>query len=132
MLGWACSNEKARGKTSREKQDAAKVMLMMAAPSPNKSAKAPSIWKRARLLGVPESTCCRVKKSVMDKRARLMAEEKEVYWARCQRKKGYRKITDNLCLLLIAAFYDHPHVIVLPNSKDTVMVKNDVGVKVPI
>jgi hypothetical protein len=68
----------------------------------------------------------------MDKRGSLTAKEEGVYWARCKKKKGHSKIDDNLRHLLLAAFYDHPHAIILPNSKDTIMVRNKQGVKEPV
>jgi len=42
-------------------------------------------------------------------------------------KKGFSKIDEVLRLLLVGAFNDHPHVIVSPNSKDTLQHKNADG-----
>ncbi len=53
-----------------------------------------------------------------------------IYWALSKRKKGYSTINKSIQLLLIAAFKDHPNVIVLPNSKDALQVKNEGRVKV--
>ena len=121
MLGRARSNETA---TSRDKQDAIQTTLMMMGPSPNKIGDVPSIRKRAQLLGIPSTKFFRSEKAMMDKRGSLTAKEEGVYWARCKKKKGHRKIDDNLHHLLLAAFYDHPHAIISPNSKDTIMVRN--------
>jgi hypothetical protein len=56
MLGRARSSKNAQGKTSREKQDAAKVVLMFTAPLLNGGGDVPSRCKRARLLGIVPST----------------------------------------------------------------------------
>ncbi len=42
------------------------------------------------------------------------------------------RIVDNLCSLLIVAFHDHLHVIVSPNTKDTIKVKNSDGEKIGV
>ncbi len=52
MLGRAWSSENARGKTSHEKQDAAKGVLTFTAPLPNQSEDVPSRHKRARVVKV--------------------------------------------------------------------------------
>ena len=53
MIGRARSNEKLRGKTSRDKQDAVETVLTTMAPSPNRTfADVPSMRKRAKLMGV--------------------------------------------------------------------------------
>ena len=50
----------------------------------------------------------------------------------CKKKKGYSTISNDTKTLLIGVFYDHPHVIVSPATKDTVHVKNADGVRVPV
>ncbi len=52
--------------------------------------------------------------------------------AKCKAKKGYSRITDNIETLLVDEFNNHPHVIVLPITKDTLLVKNDAGEKVAV
>lgn len=64
------------------------------------------------------------------KRRQLTGREQGVLWARAKRKKGYSKINKALRLLLVAVSHDHPHVIVSPNAKDTLQVKDDDGEKV--
>lgn len=106
----ARSNKKALGKTSHEKRDAVEAVLMMAAPSPNKSAKAPSMQKCTQLLGIPMSTFYRSGKSVMDKQARQLAEEKRIYsWAQCKRKKGYSDGVSCCGIAQRAAFISRRH-----------------------
>ena len=68
----------------------------------------------------------------MDKQGRLMAKEEGVNWAWCKKKKGHSKINNNICCQLLTAFYNYPHIIVSPNLKDTIMVRNKEGVKVPV
>ena len=41
-----------------------------------------------------------------------------------------RRISDKLKRLLIVTFNDHPHVVVSPNLKDTLLLKNAEGEKV--
>ncbi len=55
-----------------------------------------------------------------------------IHWALAKKKKGYSTISDEVKLLLVNAFNDHPHVIVLPNTKDTLQVKNANGEKVVV
>jgi hypothetical protein len=68
----------------------------------------------------------------MEKRHQLNAGERGVYWALAKQKKGYSKIDKDLCSLLITAFNDHPHVIMSPNAKDTIQVKNADGEKIVV
>jgi hypothetical protein len=56
MIDRARSNEKLRGKTSWDKHDAVETVLTMMGVSPNKLADAPSMRKRAKLMGIPKST----------------------------------------------------------------------------
>ena len=59
------------------------------------------------------------------KKHRLLTScEKGVYWALTKCKKGYSTIIEELRSLLVAAFNGHPHVIVSPNAKDTLQVKD--------
>ncbi len=66
------------------------------------------------------------------KRRQLTAGKKGVYWALAKRKKGYSTINKELWMLLVKAFNDHPHVIVSPNAKDTLQVKDADGEKVSV
>jgi hypothetical protein len=74
----------------------------------------------------------RLDKILTEKRRNLAAGEKGVYWALAKRKKGYSTINKELRLLLVAAINNHPHIIVLPNAKDTLQVKDADGEKVSV
>jgi hypothetical protein len=74
----------------------------------------------------------RLDKILIKKRQQLTAGKKGVYWALAKHKKGYFTINEELWLLLVAAFNNHPHVIVLPNAKDTLQVKDPNGEKVSV
>ncbi len=130
MMKRACNGESVRGKTSQEKHDTIEVVLTFSTPSPNKTADTPSMHDRACIMGVPFSMLQRVEKSVIEKRCQLTAAERGIYWALLKRKKGYLTINNELRTLLIVAFNNHPHVVVLPNAKDTLQVKNANGEKV--
>ena len=59
------------------------------------------------------------------KKHRLLTScEKGVYWALTKCKKGYSTIIEELRSLLVMAFNNHPHVIMSPNAKDTLQVKD--------
>jgi hypothetical protein len=130
MMKRACNGLSVHGKTSQEKHDAIKVVLTFSTPSTNKTADTPSMRDHARIMGVPFSMLQRVKKSVIEKRRQLTAAERGIYWALSKRKKGYSTINNKLQTLLIVAFNNHPHVVVLPNTKDTLQVNNADGEKV--
>ena len=53
-----------------------------------------------------------VDKILIEKRWQLTTGEKGVYWALAKCKKGYSTINEELWSLCVAAFNDHPHVIV--------------------
>ena len=124
--------QKLRASVTSDKCLAAEVMLTFSAPSPDKVRGVPSLRDRARVLGVPIATLPRLDKVLIEKRKQLTAEEKGVHWALAKRKKGYSTINEELRVLLIAAFHDHPHVIVSPNTKDTLQVKYADGEKVSV
>lgn len=132
MMERARSGGRHRGNTTCEKHSAVEVMLTFCAPSPDKAASAPSILDRAQIIGVPKSTLHRVEKKIIEKRRQLTAGERGIHWAMAKRKKGYSKIDDTLRSLIVDAFNDHPHVIVLPNRKDTLQVTNANGEKVKV
>ena len=71
-------------------------------------------------------------KILITKRWQLTAGKNGVYWALAKRKKGYSTISKEHRLLLIAAFNNHLHVIVLPNARDTVQVKDAAGKKMSV
>ena len=92
----------------------------------------PSQHDCARVLNVPQSTLATREKAIIEKHQQLSAGNKDISWALAKRKKGYSKINNAIRLLLVTAFYDHPHVIVSPNAKDTLQVKNADGKKVAV
>ena len=47
-------------------------------------------------------------------------------------KKGYSKISHELKAILLNVFNDHPHVVISPNTKDTLQVKNMDGETVSV
>ncbi len=92
----ACNGDAVYDKTSQEKHDAVKVVLTFSAPSPNKTADAPSMHDRTRIMGVLSSMLHCVKKSVIKKQRQLMAAERGIYWALLKCKKGYSTINNKL------------------------------------
>jgi hypothetical protein len=107
-------------------------MLTFSAPLPEKMALVPSQHDRARVLGVPQSTLATREKALIKKHRQLSTSEKGIFWALAKCKKGYSKINNAIWLLLVTAFNDHPHVIVSPNARDTLQVKNADGKKVAV
>jgi hypothetical protein len=120
------------GTRTAEKHDAVDVMLTFRVPLPDKTSDIPSMHQCAWVLGVPSSTLACVDQLLIKKRQQLSSGERGIYWALANCKKGYSKIGDELCQLLIDAFNNHPHVIMSPNAKDTLLIKNDEGEKVPV
>jgi hypothetical protein len=123
------STSKLRENSTAERRDAVERILTFSAPSPQKMTVVPmpSRRERARCLGVPSLTLARVDASLIKKRQQLTAGEKGVHWALSKRKKGYSNIDEALRLLLVDAFNNHPHVVVSPNTKDTLQHKNEDG-----
>ncbi len=121
-----------QAKTTDKKRDAVKVMLTFSAPLPEKMTLVPSQRDCAPVLGVPQSTLATREKALIKKRWQLSAGKKGIFWALAKRKKWYSKINDVIRLLLVTAFNNHPHVIVSPNSRDTLQVKNADGKKAAV
>jgi hypothetical protein len=59
------------------------------------------------------------------KRQQLTARERGIYSALAKPKIGYSTISNELKSILLDPFNDHPHVVVSPNTKDTLQVKNE-------
>jgi hypothetical protein len=134
MLERARTNLKVRGKSKREKRDATEVVMSFSAPSPtrpstNRETVVPSQRDCAKLLRIPRSSLQRVDAAMITKRQQLTAGERG-YWALAKTKRGYSTISDELKSILLDAFNDHPHVVVSPNTKDVLQVKNADGEKV--
>ena len=121
-----------QAKTTDKKRDAIEVMLTFSAPSPEKMTLVPSQRDCARVLGVPQSTLATREKALIEKRRQLSAGKKGIFWALAKRKKGYSKIDNAIWSLWVTAFNDHPHVIVSPNARDTLQLKNTYGEKVAV
>ena len=126
------TTESKRGNTTADRRDAAATVFTFTAASPGKKDGVPSMRQRSLVMGVPLTSLRRVHKKGTERRRLLTAGETGAYWSRAQRRKGYTKIGGELRSLLIAAFHDHPHVIVSPNAKDTIKVKNSDGEKVGV
>ena len=124
MMKRNCSMAKLRGNSTTEKRNAVEAVLTFTAPSPEKVAGVPSIRDCVRVLGVPKSTLIQLEKHLIEKRQQLSTGKKGIYWARVKCKKGFCKINKAIQLMLIGAFNNHPHVIMSPNSKDTLQLKN--------
>ncbi len=84
------------------------------------------------MLGVPQSTLATREKALIEKRRQLSASEKGIFWTFAKHKKGYSKIDDAIRSLLVTAFNNHPHIIMSPNARDTLQVKNADGKKVAV
>jgi hypothetical protein len=84
------------------------------------------------VLEVPQQTLSQVDRIFTENCRQLTTGEKGVYWALAKRKKGYSTINEELRLLLVTAFSDHPQVIVSPNAKDRLQVKDADGKKVSV
>jgi hypothetical protein len=70
--------------------------------------------------------------ALIEKRQQLSTSKKGIFWALAKCKKGYSKIDEVLWSLLAAAFNNHPHVIVSPNAKNMLQLKNVDGKKVAV
>ncbi len=89
-----------------------------------------SVPEHAQVPRMPQSTLATREKALIKKRRHLTAGKKGIYWALAKCKKGYSKIDKALRSLLVVAFNDHPSVIVSPNTKDMLQLKNSDGKKV--
>jgi hypothetical protein len=81
---------------------------------------------------MPQSTLAKREKALIEKCRQLSANEKGIFWVLAKCKKGYSKMDKVIWLLLVVAFNNHPHVMVSPNSKDTLQLKNANGKKVAV
>jgi hypothetical protein len=122
-----CNREYWHAKTTVKKCDATKVMLIFSAPSPEKVTSVPSQHDCARVLGMPQSTLVTRERAFIEKCQQLSAIKRGIFWALAKCKKGYSKIDKAIKSLLVPAFNNHPHVIVSPNAKNTIQLKNADG-----
>jgi hypothetical protein len=81
---------------------------------------------------MPQSTLATREKAIIEKHWQLSASKKCIFWALTKCNKGYSKINEAIWLLLVAAFNNHPHIIVSPNARDTLQLKNADGKKVAV
>ena len=108
------------------------VMLTFSAPSPGKVRGVLSQRHCARGFGLSQRTMSRVDKVLIEKCRQLSVDKKGIFWALAKCKKRYSTINKELWLLLITAFNDHPHIIVLLNAKNMLQVKVVDGKKVSV
>ncbi len=127
-----CNRANPRARTTDKKHDATNEMLTFSASLPEKVTGVPSQCDLAHVLGMPQSTLLMRAKAIIKKRRQLFAGEKGIYWALAKCKKGYSKINEVIRSLLVAAFSDRPHVIVSPDARDTLQLKNADGEKVAV
>lgn len=98
-------------------------MPTFSAPLQEKTAEVPSKCDCTCVLGMPRRTLSRVDTVLVKKGRQQSAGKKGIYWALTKCKKGYSKIDEALWSLLVAAFNDHTHVIMLPNANDLLHLK---------
>ncbi len=98
-------------------------MPTFSAPLQEKTAEVPSKCDCTCVLGMPRRTLSRVDTVLVKKGWQQSAGKKGIYWALTKCKKGYSKIDEALWSLLVAAFNDHTHVIMLPNANDLLHLK---------
>jgi hypothetical protein len=99
-------------------------MPTFSAPLQEKTAEVPSKCNCTCVLGMPRRTLLSGVDTVLVKKGRQQsAGKKGIYWALTKCKKGYSKIDEALWSLLVAAFNDHTHVIMLPNANDLLHLK---------
>ena len=127
-----CFTQKLCVNVTADRRDAFEVMHAFSRPLPEKTVGAPRHHDYAPVLGMPQSTISRMDALLIEKHRQLSAGKKGIYWALAKCKKGYSTIGKELWLLLVAAFNNHPHVIVLPKAEDTLQVKNAYGKKVSV
>jgi hypothetical protein len=70
--------------------------------------------------------------AIIKKRRQLSAGKKGILWALAKCTKGYSNIDKVIRSLLVAAFNEHPHVIVSTNGRYTLHLKNADGEMVAI
>jgi hypothetical protein len=109
-----------------------KVMLTFSTALPDKVTGMPSQRQHACELGMPCSTLSQRENVLIEKCLQPSAGKKGIFWVLVKCKKGYSKIDKVLWLLLVAAFNNHPYIIVSPNAKDTLHLKNAEGKKVSV
>ncbi len=102
-------------------------MLTFTAPSPNQSEDLPSRRQSAHLLRIAPSMLDQVDGAMIKKRQQLADRVSGVHWVLAKEKKGYSTISLELKVMLLDAFNNHPHVIVSPITKGTLLVKNADG-----
>ncbi len=117
---------------SRTKDKKLKVILTFSAPLPEKVKGVPSQCDCARVLGIPQSTLATKEQALIEKCQQLSTGKAGIFWALSKRKKGYSKIDEVTWSFLVEAFNAQPHVIVSPNARDTLQVKNVDGEKVAV
>jgi hypothetical protein len=119
-------------RTTDKKCNAVNVMLTFSAPLLEKVTGVPSQRDCACVLGVPQSTLATREKVIIEKCQQLSTGKKGIFWALAKCKKGYSKIDKAIRSLLVAAFNDHPHVIVSPHARVMLQLKNVDGKKVAV
>jgi hypothetical protein len=127
-----CNWENPHARTTDEKRNAAKVMLTFSTPLLENVTGVPSQRDCARVLGIPQSTLATREKALIKKCWQLSNGKKGIFWALAKCKKGYSKIDEAIQSLLVKAFNNHPHIIVSPNVRGTLQLKNVDGKKVAV
>jgi hypothetical protein len=127
----SCNRENLHSRTTDEERDAIEVMLTFSAPLPEKVKGVPSQRDCARVLDIPQSTLAKKEQALIERR-QLSTGTAGIFWALSKHKKGYSKINETIRLFLVEVFNDHPHVIVSPNARNTLQVKNAEGEKVVV
>jgi hypothetical protein len=93
-----------------------------------KRTKQPSMRALAEATGLPRALL----HASQERRCRLTEGETGVYWVGIRKRAGKRKVTEQLLALMKAFVFNHPNVRVSPNSRDTLKLPDESGVKVTL
>jgi hypothetical protein len=107
-------------------------MLTFSATLPEKVTGVPSQRDCACVLGIPQSTLVKREKALIKKLQQLSTGKAGIFWVLAKCKKVYSKINEAIRSFLVEAFNNHPHVIMSPNARDMLQVKNLDGEKVAV
>ena len=121
MIDQALKTETTRGRATDDKRSFVETNIVAGIGSPDKDEK---FSKRlmAKTMGLSWTTGLRLFKNAQEKRGKIKKEEEEMSWVAVKKRKGFKKVSEELRKKLHDWFIKHPQVVASPFANDTLKI----------
>ena len=121
MMNQALKTDKARGRATDDKRSFVETNIVAGIGSPDKDGKFSRRFM-VKTMGLSKTTGFRLFKNAQEKRGKIKKEEEAMSWVTVKKRKGFKKVSEELRKKLHDWFIKHPQVVASPFANDTLKI----------